>query len=166
MNIQITGKQFDEERALYNLTRGEVTDCVFAGPADGESALKECRDVTVTDCDFHLRYPFWHAKNTVLDNCRMTDTCRAALWYDADVTVRNSKLGGIKALRECDNSVLEDSLIESTEFGWYCRGVHIKNCELKSEYPFLHTSGMVIAISYLDQQSLSNVQTRRRSQVR
>ncbi len=134
----------DEERALYAVHDAEIVKCMFDGPADGESALKECRDVFVTDCDFHLRYPFWHARNTVLDGCRMTDTCRAALWYDTDVTVKNSKLGGIKALRECDNSVLEGCSIESTEFGWYCRGVHIKNSELKSEYPFLHTSGMVI----------------------
>ncbi len=33
----ITGKQFDEERALYHLQNADVTDCVFAGPADGES---------------------------------------------------------------------------------------------------------------------------------
>ena len=57
MNIQIKDKQFDEERALYNLTHGEVTDCVFAGPADGESVLKEARDVKLTNCRFSLRYP-------------------------------------------------------------------------------------------------------------
>lgn len=41
----ITGKQFDEERALYHLQHTDVTNCVFAGPADGESALKESVDV-------------------------------------------------------------------------------------------------------------------------
>ena len=40
----IANRQFDEERALYNLTNGDVSHCVFAGPADGESALKEARD--------------------------------------------------------------------------------------------------------------------------
>ena len=41
----IKGKQFDEERALYHLTDTEVNDCVFAGPADGESVLKESKDM-------------------------------------------------------------------------------------------------------------------------
>ena len=32
-------RQYDEERALYHLQHGDLEDCVFAGPADGESAL-------------------------------------------------------------------------------------------------------------------------------
>jgi hypothetical protein len=114
----------DEERALYALQDAEVITCLFDGPADGESALKECRNVSVRECDFHLRYPFWHAEDTVIDSCRMTETCRAALWYDKNTTVKNSHLGGIKALRECDNSTLSGCKIESTEFGWFCRGVN------------------------------------------
>ena len=43
---KVYGKQMDEERALYNLTEGDVINCVFKGPADGESALKEAKDVT------------------------------------------------------------------------------------------------------------------------
>ena len=135
---------FDEERALYAVCDAEIVRCKFEGPADGESALKECRDVVVRDCGFRLRYPFWHAQNTTIDNCHMTDTCRAALWYDTDVTICDSVLGGIKALRECDDSTLVSCKIESTEFGWYCRGVHMTDCEMKSEYPFLNTRDMVI----------------------
>ena len=37
--------QFDEERALYNLTDATVKECRFEGPADGESALKEAKDI-------------------------------------------------------------------------------------------------------------------------
>ena len=31
MRKLITGKQFDEERALYNLKQADVNQCVFAG---------------------------------------------------------------------------------------------------------------------------------------
>ena len=51
---------FDEERALYGSRGAEVVNCRFDGPADGESALKESRDITVKDSFFNLRYPFWH----------------------------------------------------------------------------------------------------------
>ena len=37
----IENRTMDEERALYHLVDTEVKSCVFAGPADGESALKE-----------------------------------------------------------------------------------------------------------------------------
>ena len=134
----------DAERALYGVQDANIRHCLFDGPADGESALKECRNLRVTDCDFHLRYPFWHVENAEISDCRMTETCRAALWYDRDIRIRDSRLGGIKALRECDNSTLAHCSIESTEFGWFCRGVRIKDCELKSEYPFMQTRDMEI----------------------
>ena len=43
----IKNKTFDEERALYAAYDLSVQDCAFDGPADGESAFKESRDVTV-----------------------------------------------------------------------------------------------------------------------
>ena len=57
MREEIIGQSFDEERALYNLSHADVIDCVFAGPADGESVLKEARDVSLENCSFSLRYP-------------------------------------------------------------------------------------------------------------
>ena len=50
MREQIAQKQFDEERALYALRQADVIGCTFAGPADGESALKESEDVQVRQC--------------------------------------------------------------------------------------------------------------------
>ncbi len=129
----------DEERALYGLHGAEVVRCTFDGPADGESALKECRDVHLIDCDLHLRYPLWHVTGGSLRDCRMTDTCRAALWYDADLSIENCTLGGIKALRECRDITISGGSGVSTEFGWMCRGLTIRDFELTSEYPFLHT---------------------------
>ena len=129
----------DAERALYGLNGAEVVRCVFDGPADGESALKECRHVTLTDCDLRLRYPLWHVSDAVLTDCRMTDTCRAALWYDDRLTLRSCELGGIKALRECRDVLIEGGSGVSTEFGWMCHDLRIRDFALTSEYPFLHT---------------------------
>ena len=58
----IENKTFDEERALYNLKDTEVRNCTFAGPQDGESVLKETRNIRVVNSKFSLRYPLWHAK--------------------------------------------------------------------------------------------------------
>ncbi|HIS51226.1 MAG TPA: DUF3737 family protein [Candidatus Onthomonas avicola] len=56
----IQNKTFDEERALYGRRDILVRRCAFDGPADGESALKECADVRVEDSFFNLRYQyFW-----------------------------------------------------------------------------------------------------------
>ncbi|MBQ8200616.1 MAG: DUF3737 family protein [Clostridia bacterium] len=133
----------DEERALYGLNGAEVVRCVFEGPADGESALKECRNVHLDDCDLRLRYPLWHVTGGTMKRCRMTDTCRAALWYDEDMTITDCAMNGIKALRECRHIAIEGGSAESTEFGWMCHDLKVKDFTLTSEYPFLHTTDAV-----------------------
>ena len=71
-----TNLTLDEERALYGLHHADVANCTFDGPADGESALKEASDITVTDCDFRLRYPLWHVHGGSMTGCTLTETCR------------------------------------------------------------------------------------------
>jgi hypothetical protein len=132
----------DEERALYGIRSATVRRCLFDGPADGESALKEASDITVMNCDFRLRYPFWHVRGGRVAGCTLTDTCRAALWYAADMAIENTALGGIKALRECDGMTLTGCEIDSAEFGWLCRGVELNDCKMQGEYPFFMTRGL------------------------
>lgn len=127
----------DEERALYGLDGAEIIGCKFDGPADGESALKECRNILTDNCWFNLRYPFWHVTGATVQNCITTENCRAAMWYDRDLHIISSKLEGIKALRECDECSIADSKITSLEFGWMCRDITIRDTRLESEYPFL-----------------------------
>lgn len=137
-------KIYDEERVLYGIENAEIESCRFDGPADGESALKETGNLKIKDCDFLLRYPLWHTKDSVVENCRMSETARAAMWYDRNVVIKKSQLGGIKAVRECDNTEIYDSEINSSEFGWFCRGLKITGCSLVSKYPFMKTSDLYI----------------------
>lgn len=130
----IRQQRFDEERALYAAQNLLVQDCVFEGPFDGESALKECRNVVVEDCRFCLRYPLWHNKTLRIERSEMTETCRAALWYSNDVEIRNSKLHGIKALRECSDVRIAGCDVHSAEFGWSVRGLSMEHCTAESEY--------------------------------
>ena len=140
--MRFENKQYDEERALYGIRDSVVSNCVFDGEADGESALKECRNIEVEKCYFNLRYPFWHVDDATIREAYMTEKCRAALWYDSDVKISDSRLHGIKALRECDGVSLENCDINSEEFGWRCRGIYIKNCTLNSQYPFFECRDM------------------------
>ena len=140
--MQIDNKNFDEERALYGQTGLTVKNCSFAGVADGESALKECREISVSDCFFDLRYPFWHVNKFAVSGSEMTKNCRAAIWYSQNGEIKNSKLHGIKALRECKAILLDGCEINSPEFGWKCEDVNVKNCSLNSEYPFFECSNI------------------------
>lgn len=132
----IEKQQFDAERALYHLEHADVSECIFAGPADGESALKESRDVALDRCSFSLRYPLWHVKGFTLSHSAMDELTRAAIWYASDGVIKNSTLGGIKAVRECERIRLEDCHIVSQEFGWKSEGITLTDSEIESEYLF------------------------------
>lgn len=131
---QILDQNFDKERSLYNLKNTDVINCVFAGPADGESVLKECRNISVKNCKFSLRYPLWHAKRFELKGSSLDDLTRAPIWYSNNGTIEDCKINGVKCLRECKNITVNNCDIISPEFGWRCRGLHIANSNIDSMY--------------------------------
>ncbi len=141
-NKIIENRIYPEERALYNLTSALVRNCKFAGEEDGESALKECRDVTLDGCKFELRYPLWHAKGYEMLNCEMADTVRAPIWYSDNGTIIKSRIDGIKCLRECKNTYIENSSIVSDEFGWLCDGVKFESTEIEAQYLLFQTKNI------------------------
>lgn len=134
----------DEERALYGIKNAEIINCKFDGPADGESALKETSSIYAKSCFFNLRYPLWYTTAGSMENIIMTENCRAALWYDKNLKIINSKLKGIKAVRECENIEIKNSEIDSAEFGWFSNNLKISDTDLISEYPFLNSKDIEI----------------------
>lgn len=144
MNTVISNTTFDEERSLYNLKDADVVGCTFAGPADGESVLKEARNVTVRDCRFSLRYPLWHTKSFQLIHSSMDELTRAPIWYAEDGLIDSCTITGVKCLRECARMEIRHSKITSPEFGWRCRGLVIDDTDLESEYLFFEAKNAEI----------------------
>ena len=142
VNDLVENQTFDQERALYGARNITVRNCRFDGPADGESAFKECEGVEVDGCFFNLRYPLWHDHGLTIRNSDMTENCRAALWYTDHVTIENTRLHGIKALRECADATLRGCDIVSPEFGWSVRGVTMEDCTAQSEYFMMRSTGL------------------------
>ena len=138
----IQNQNFDAERAFYGALGVCVENCTFDGPADGESAFKECRDVRVANCYFNLRYPFWHDVGTRIANSEMTSLCRAALWYSENIEITDSKLHGTKALRECSGVSIRNCNIISAEFGWMVNEIEMKNSSAAGEYFMMRSKGL------------------------
>lgn len=136
----IEGKNFPEERALYAAQDLCLKNCSFDGEEDGESALKESKNVRLEGCRMNLRYPLWHDSGVEIVRSVMTDKCRAALWYTDHVSVRDSVLHGVKALRECSDIDIVSSDIVSAEFGWHSHRIRLEGGTAESEYLFLMAS--------------------------
>ena len=144
MKTLIENRQFDTERALYFSQGCDIRNCTFAGPADGESVLKESRDITLTGCDFSLRYPLWHVKGFQMDQSNMDEKTRAAIWYADYGVMTDSILNGIKAVRECHNITLERCQIVSQEFGWKSSDIVLKDTKIESEYIFMDSRNVTL----------------------
>lgn len=138
----IENKTFDEERALYGKQDLIVRQCSFDGPADGESAFKEGKNIEVGHCFFNLRYPFWHDTGLKIADSEMTELCRAALWYSTDIEITNTKFHGIKALRECRNVKINGCDVISPEFGWSVHNMEMKDCTVQSEYFMMRSDNL------------------------
>ena len=146
----IVGKRFGEERALYAIRGARIENCSFSGEEDGESALKESRDIEVENTTFHLRYPFWHTERAVLVNITMSDSCRAPLWYAQDVNLRGGNITGPKAVRECRNMHIDSSEIRSDEFGWFCHDISVEQSHIMGEYAFFRSRNLTFHHLHLE----------------
>ena len=152
-------KIYDAERALYGESDILVRDCTFAGDADGESALKECRSVIAERCTFFLRYPFWHDEKIKISECDMSESCRAPLWYTSSAEITGSKLHAPKALRECRAVRVCDSEIVSEEYGWMCEDVTLSHSSVSGAYLFFRTRDLVLdSVSLTGKYSLQYVE--------
>lgn len=140
--LELTHQTFDQERALYGSNGISLKYCTFSGPADGESALKESKNITAENCTFALRYPFWHDSQVTLHTCRLEPTCRAAFWYSKNLRLAQCDLFGVKAFRECQQASFDGCTIDSAEFGWNCRHLSFCDTTLNGEYFLLNSSDL------------------------
>ena len=163
--LKIENQRFDEERALYNLRDADVINCTFAGPADGESALKETRHVRIVNSSFSLRYPLWHAQKFSLIDSTIDSQARAPIWYSQDGVITGCQIEGIKTLRECERISIDNCHIFSPEFGWKCQHIEIRKTEIESEYLLFDSSYIEIdqikmrgkySFQYVDQVHIKN----------
>ena len=140
--MRVENQTFDMEREFYGSSDVTVVNCKFEGPADGESAFKESRNVTVDGCLWNLRYPFWHDTGVTMKNTELTELCRAAFWYSEKIEITDSKLHGVKAMRECSDITIRKSDIVSPEFGWSVKDIRVEDSTAAGEYFMMRASNL------------------------
>lgn len=140
----IKDQTFDQERALYNLNNASLKSITFKGLADGESALKEARNVDIVESLFDLRYPLWHVNKFFLKNCEFTINSRAPLWYSSEGFIEDSLINSPKAVRECDDINISHSTICSEEFGWKSKNINLSSLSIESNYLFFDSTDICL----------------------
>ncbi len=130
------------ERALFQSRGLEIHDCIFE---DGESPLKESRDIELYGSMFKWKYPLWYCQNIVAKDCTWFDMARAGVWYTDHVLVENSIIEAPKNFRRCKDLTLRNvSFPNAAETLWNCDGVVMENVLAKGDYFAMNTDNVKI----------------------
>ena len=120
------------ERALFGAEHMTVEDTIFY---DGESPLKESRDIELTGCMFKWKYPLWYAKDITAKNCTWFEMARAGVWYSERLTIEDCPIEAPKNFRRCrDLTLRRVSLPNAAETLWSCRDVVLDQATVKGDY--------------------------------
>ncbi len=139
----IRDAEFEGERPLFasrHLTLENVT--IHAG----ESALKNCEDITAINCRFEGKYPFWHVDRFIIRDCVFTPGARAALWYSRNLVMEDTQVDAPKMFREMQGLTLRRVRIpDAQETLWHCKDITLEDVEVaKADYLFMHCEGINI----------------------
>ena len=133
---------FTGERALFFARDLRLDGCTFM---DGESPLKEGKDLALTGCLFRWKYPLWYCENVSVDDSVWFENARAGVWYTKHITVKNSLIDAPKNFRRCTDVTLENvSFSNAAETFWTCEGVTLKNVTARGDYFAMNSRGMTV----------------------
>lgn len=128
------------ERSLFQACDAQVTDTVFA---DGESSLKESKNVDVQNSIFKWKYPFWYAASATVRDSLLEDGARAGIWYTDNIDISDTIINAPKTFRRSKNVTLNRvDMPNAAETLWMCDSVTMNNVSAKGEYFALNTSNI------------------------
>lgn len=134
---------FTGERALYNSKDLEIIDSTFE---DGESPLKESKDIKLDGCIFKWKYPLWYCTNVLVENTTWLETARSGIWYTKNLKIVNSFIDAPKQFRRSSDIYLENVMIPNAEETlWTCKNITLKNVQAKGNYFGMNSENITIS---------------------
>ena len=128
------------ERALFAARDCEIEETIFD---DGESPLKESRNISLRACMFKWKYPLWYAKEIDVRDSTWFDMARAGVWYSERVRVTDCAIEAPKNFRRCHDLTLRHvSFANAAETLWECDGVTLSDVTAKGDYFAMNSRNM------------------------
>lgn len=128
----VNGGVYEGERALFMTENAHIEGATFQ---NGESPLKESRDLTLHNVTFKWKYPLWYVNNAVCTNCYLSITARSGIWYTNHIVMNNCVVDAPKTFRRASFIVLNDTQINHGEESlWSCSNIKLNNVKVKGDY--------------------------------
>ena len=129
---EIKEQRLTGERALF---RSKVLSIEYSIFADGESPLKESRDISLKNTSFQWKYPLWYCRNITVQDCDFAEMARAGIWYTDNITVADTLYEAPKGFRRVKGLTLRNvDLPHAEETLWHCSDVTLENVVAKGDY--------------------------------
>jgi len=133
---------FTGERALYHLEDARITNSVFQ---DGESPLKESRNIEVRDSIFRWKYPLWYAKHIRVENSTLLETARSGIWYTHDLVMDHCTIEAPKTFRRCSDVTLNHCTMPlAQESFWGCSEITLNDVTARGDYYCMNTRNVTV----------------------
>ena len=129
---EIKEQRLTGERALFRSKDLSIEYSIFA---DGESPLKESRDISLKNTSFQWKYPLWNCRNITVQDCDFAEMARAGIWYTDNITVADTLYEAPKGFRRVKGLTLRNvDLPHAEETLWHCSDVTLENVVAKGDY--------------------------------
>lgn len=139
---KLTQGLFVGERALYHSRDLEIIDSTFA---DGESPLKESKNINLDNCIFKWKYPLWYCENVKVKNTTWLDTARSGIWYTKNIEIVDSFIEAPKQFRRAEDiTLINVSIPNAEETLWTCKNVTLKNVTAKGNYFLMNSENIKV----------------------
>lgn len=130
------------ERALFGAKDLKINYTTFD---DGESPLKESRDISLYYSMFKWKYPVWYSKNIFMNECTLFETARSGIWYTDNISLTNCIVEAPKTFRRASNIELKNvSMPNAQETLWNCKDIKMENVTAKGDYFAMNSENIQI----------------------
>lgn len=124
--------KFTGERALFQSEGQIISYSVFD---QGESPLKESKNISVDNCVFKWKYPFWYCDEIKVSNSAFFEMARAGIWYSQHVIFEDVTIKAPKAFRQCkDISLKRVDMTNAAETLWQCSHIKLEEVTASGDY--------------------------------
>ena len=138
---QIRQAYLSGERALFAEHDTEIFDTIFD---NGESPLKESRNIKLNGCMFKWKYPLWYSENISLTNCTWFTMSRAGVWYTNNIKLSYNSIESPKNFRRCKGIILDNvTFADAAETLWHCSDVKMNGVSAKGDYFAMNSENIV-----------------------
>lgn len=129
---RINNQYMTGERALFQGNNLLIENCVFD---DGESPLKEAKDLEIIHSSFQWKYPLWYATNIDVHDTTFLETARSGIWYTQHITIEDSLVAAPKTLRRASDITLKNiDMPHAQETLWQCDHITMDHVNATGDY--------------------------------